>query len=123
MVKKYFGLILLLFIINYQISLAVNGDSFFPDELFNKETVIEDTKTKIFDDSLTSKDIVEEMGFGWNLGNTLDAWDEENKGVDSETSWGNPKTTKNMIEEIAKKGFKTIRIPTTWKNHLNIIII
>ena len=67
MVKKYFGLILLLFIINYQISLAVNGDSFFPDELFNKETVIEDTKTKIFDDSLTSKDIVDEMGLGWNL--------------------------------------------------------
>ena len=118
MVKKYFGLILLLIIINYQISLAVNGDSFFPDELFNKETVIEDTKTKIFDDSLTSKDIVDEMGLGWNLGNTLDAWDEENKGVDSETSWGNPKTTKNMIKEIAKKGFKTIRIPTTWKNHL-----
>ena len=118
MVKKFFGLILLVFFINHQISLAGNDDSFFPDELFNKEMAIEDTKTKPFKETLTSKDIVDDMGLGWNLGNTLDAGNEKNEGIESETSWGNPKTTKSMIKEIANKGFKTIRLPTTWKNHL-----
>ena len=58
------------------------------------------------------------MGLGWNLGNTLDASNGGSEGIESETSWGNPQTTKEMIEEIANKGFKTIRLPTTWRNHL-----
>lgn len=57
----------------------------------------------------TAKQITAEMGTGWNLGNTLDAtggW-----GVNSETSWGNPKTTKAMIDAVKKQGFRTVRIP------------
>ena len=68
-----------------------------------------------FDDgemrNITSFDIVSEMAMGWNLGNSLDA-----EGP-TETHWGNPVTTKAMIDEVANRGFKTIRIPVTWRFH------
>ena len=59
---------------------------------------------------LSAKELVAEMKTGWNLGNTLDA----NEG---ETSWGNPVTTREMIDEVAKAGFDVLRIPTTWERH------
>lgn len=60
-------------------------------------------------------------GNGWNLGNTLDAksdGDKANKGLSTETSWGMPNTTKAMIDAVAAKGFKTIRVPVSWHNHI-----
>jgi aryl-phospho-beta-D-glucosidase BglC (GH1 family) len=50
------------------------------------------------------------------LGNTLDATGGGNS-LSSETSWGNPKTTKAMIDAVKKQGFKTVRIPVSWGNH------
>ena len=55
---------------------------------------------------------VANMGVGWNLGNTLDA-----KGMD-ETVWGNPFTSKEMIDAIKAKGFQTLRLPVTWQYHI-----
>ncbi|MBT2289669.1 cellulase family glycosylhydrolase [Paenibacillus albidus] len=55
---------------------------------------------------------VEDMQPGWNLGNTLDA-----TGAD-ETSWGNPRVTKKLIQQIAAQGYKSIRIPVTWEQHM-----
>jgi endoglucanase len=54
---------------------------------------------------------------GWNLGNTLDA--TGGSGLSSETSWGNIKTTKAMIDTVKKAGFNTVRIPVSWGNHLD----
>ena len=88
-----------------------------PKEYFNKEGLIEDKKKVDFDDTITSEKLVNEMGFGWNLGNTLDAHEKAQEGIESETSWENPLTTEEMIKEVIKKGFKTIRLPTTWHNH------
>ncbi|PKA98798.1 endoglucanase [Flavobacteriaceae bacterium MAR_2009_75] len=62
--------------------------------------------------NLTSKDFVLDMGAGWNLGNAMDTENTD------ETAWGNPLTTKAMIDEIAKKGFKTLRLPITWRFHM-----
>lgn len=53
---------------------------------------------------------------GWNLGNSLDA---TGSGMNSETSWGNPKTTKELILKVKEAGFDAVRIPTTWYNHLD----
>lgn len=68
-----------------------------------------------FDDgvirNLNGFQIAEEMKTGWNLGNSLDA-----EGPD-ETFWGNPATTKAMIDAVANRGFKTLRIPVTWRFH------
>ena len=64
----------------------------------------------------TSKQITAEIGTGWNLGNSLDATGSGNS-VNSETSWGNPKTTKAMIDAVKAQGFNTVRIPVSWGNH------
>lgn len=56
---------------------------------------------------ITAKELVSEMKIGWNLGNTFDS-----KG--GEDAWGNPVTTKEMIDAVAEKGFNCIRIPVTW---------
>lgn len=60
---------------------------------------------------ISSAELIAEMGTGWNLGNTFDA-------DGSETAWGNPVTTKEMIDEVCNAGFNTIRIPTTWDTHM-----
>lgn len=59
---------------------------------------------------LTAFQIVNDMGAGWNLGNTLES-------SNNETYWGNPKTTKAMIDDIADKGFTTLRVPVRWDDH------
>lgn len=58
------------------------------------------------------KDLIAEMHTGWNLGNTMDA-------PGGETSWGNPVTTKEMIDTVYEAGFDVIRIPTTWDQHID----
>ena len=64
----------------------------------------------------TSKQLTAEIGTGWILGNSLDATGGGNS-VNSETSWGNPKTTKAMIDAVKAQGFNTVRIPVSWGNH------
>lgn len=48
---------------------------------------------------------------GWNLANTFDA-------PGSETAWGNPVVTKELIEAIAAQGYHSIRIPITWEGRI-----
>ena len=59
-----------------------------------------------------------EMGIGWNLGNNLDAYEEDpddkNYLMPSETIWGNPKVTQAALQKVHDAGFTTIRIPVTW---------
>ena len=59
-----------------------------------------------------------QMGMGWNLGNQLDAYEEDPNDKDylmpSETVWGNPKVTQQAITKVREAGFTTIRIPVTW---------
>ncbi|MEK3868964.1 MULTISPECIES: cellulase family glycosylhydrolase [unclassified Paenibacillus] len=55
---------------------------------------------------------VEAMQPGWNLGNTLDSTGSD------ETSWGNPRITRELIQQIAAQGYKSIRIPVTWDSHI-----
>lgn len=73
---------------------------------------------------MTSVKFASKLTNGWNLGNTLDAQDssiqtgKKNLGNGTETSWGMPFTTKEMISAVSKKGFKTIRIPVSFHNHI-----
>ncbi|WP_339279619.1 cellulase family glycosylhydrolase [Paenibacillus sp. FSL W8-1187] len=52
-------------------------------------------------------DYVKRMQPGWNLGNTFDA-------IGDETSWGNPRTTKDLVEAVAGQGYRSLRLPVTW---------
>ena len=57
------------------------------------------------------------MKTGWNLLNTLDACASE--GLPSETSWGQPYTTPELLRFIADAGFGVVRVPVTWWNHMD----
>ena len=65
----------------------------------------------------TATEIVDMIGMGWNLGNTFDA----TGGIDMshETSWGNPKVTRELIHAVKEAGFSVIRIPVTWAQELD----
>ena len=56
---------------------------------------------------------VSKLKAGWNLGNTFDA-----KG--GETGWGNPRTTREMIDFLANAGFDVLRIPVTWNENIGV---
>ena len=89
------------------------------DIVFNQAKAVKDSGKVTFDNSKQSGKLMTEMGLGWNLGNSFDAHNGNgNEGLSSETSWGNPKVTNAMIDKLVAKGFKTIRIPVTWHNHL-----
>lgn len=66
---------------------------------------------------ISSFELVKEIKIGWNLGNTLDADDATD--VTAESSWGNPVTTKEMITAVKDAGFNIVRIPVTWRPHLD----
>ena len=70
----------------------------------------------------TAIEIAADMGYGWNLGNTMEAtntWTSNPKVTDFETAWGQPVTTKAMIDGIKKAGFNSIRIPVSWSNMMS----
>lgn len=62
-------------------------------------------------DELDQTAITAAMGMGWNLGNQLEA--SSNK-VPSETAWGNPIITEDLIKAVKAQGFNTIRIPVSY---------
>lgn len=83
-------------------------------------------KVTIFNrNNFTSKEInnlISDMGLGWNLGNSLlciNAKDGFTNDKYYETSWGNPVVTKELINSVKKAGFKSIRIPVTYYNHVD----
>lgn len=65
---------------------------------------------------ISSMELVKEIKIGWSLGNTMDA--SGNQGVFDEIAWGNPKTSKKMIDMVKEAGFNTIRIPVSWQEHI-----
>ena len=70
----------------------------------------------------TAIEIVNEMGIGYNLGNSFDSFDihKKIKNPDEQiTLLGNPIPTNKLINNIKKNGFKTIRFPVTWENFLD----
>ena len=67
-------------------------------------------------------EIVNEMGIGYNLGNSFDCYNNmvEVKIPDDQiTLCGNPIPTKNLISKLKRYGFKTIRLPVTWINFID----
>lgn len=69
----------------------------------------------------SAKDAVNNMGVGWNLGNTLDAVNWE--GTDGwnwsspsehEQGWGQPVTKPELMKMMKEAGIGAIRVPVTW---------
>ncbi len=83
---------------------------------FNEKKAVKDDKSCEFTET-SSLDFVKNMTCGWNLGNTMEAVGIS--GSASETFWGQPSTTKAMIDSLAASGIKSIRIPVSWSNHMD----
>ena len=84
---------------------------------YNRDIAVKDTGSKVFNERKATE-IVRDMTTGWNLGNTFDATGGGN-GLKAETSWGQPKTTREMLDGLAASGIKTIRIPVSWSHHIS----
>lgn len=64
----------------------------------------------------TAMELASRMYPGWNLGNTLEA---PGSNVNAETSWQKTKTSQEVIDFVKAQGFKSIRIPCSWKCHMD----
>ncbi|MDR2546165.1 MAG: glycoside hydrolase family 5 protein [Lachnospiraceae bacterium] len=88
--------------------------------------VVVDNDTSNLDDGsirpeLTSLEVVDLMGLGINLSNTMEAYGRSAFGVgrpvrDYETHWGQPETTQEIIDFLKASGFDALRIPVAWTN-------
>lgn len=80
---------------------------------------------------ITASELVKEMKIGWNLGDTLDVCQADRDGdgrvnehvgegeeVD-ETLWGNVMTTPELFDKLKEDGVNAVRIPVTWRDHLD----
>lgn len=77
---------------------------------------------------LENLEFVEQMNLGWNLGDTLDVCNadrngdgilDENSTTVDETLWGNPIATKELFQTLKDDGIDSVRIPITWRDHLD----
>lgn len=67
---------------------------------------------------------IQALGTGCNIGNSLDACDwstmfESAYGNGTETFWGNPAISEEFIGLLEEQGFKTVRVPVTYMNHID----
>ena len=96
-------------------SKVVNEDAVITrDEVNQNVTYVEES----------AKDAVAKMGLGFNLGNTMDAYDtsksmSRNSVADFEACWGQPITTNAMMKFLKDGGFNAVRIPVTWFPHMD----
>ncbi|MFD2161307.1 cellulase family glycosylhydrolase [Paradesertivirga mongoliensis] len=61
--------------------------------------------------SSTASQIAAKIKLGWNIGNSLEA-------TGSETAWGNPRVTRELIQLVKQSGFNAIRIPCSWNQYM-----
>lgn len=59
----------------------------------------------------TSAELLAKLTLGWNLGNSLDVPDGEDK-------WNNPRVTPELLKSVAAAGFDLVRIPVTWSKRM-----
>ncbi|MDW7690243.1 cellulase family glycosylhydrolase [Flammeovirgaceae bacterium SG7u.111] len=68
---------------------------------------------------LTSLQLSELMGAGWNVGNSLEAISSSGgKLTGSEVTWGNPVISQELIDSIKAAGFNAVRIPVSWSHNI-----
>lgn len=89
-------------------------------------TKVEEEDTEVATEAATkatgfrsASEIVSDIKVGWNLGNTLESYNTGKSGLQTETGWGNAKTTKDMIKSVKSAGFNAVRIPVTWSEHMD----
>ena len=69
---------------------------------------------------VTARQILLDMGVGYNIANSLDYVSKDGKklAIDTETYSGNPKITKQFILRLQMNGFGAIRLPVAFGPHI-----
>ena len=94
------------------------------DALLNNSSICDDSETEKYFHNTSAHEFVNMLSPAVNLGNTLDCHlnTEHPTAPDTiigwETLWNNVETTKKIMEAYKKVGFKAIRIPITWHEHM-----
>lgn len=78
-------------------------------------------------DEISVNNLIGALGFGWNLGNHFDSFDEGNAAANYKITW-NPscpywdgvKPTARLYESLAENGIKTVRMCVTWGPYQNM---
>lgn len=89
------------------------------DEVILKNILLNSSASDIPTSAL---ELTQVMGHGWNLGNTLDSFGDwiaqwgDGTTASYETAWGNPVTTKAMIDGLKQSGISSVRVPVAWSN-------
>ena len=108
--KRFFSL-LLAFLLTISCGIASGSGIIIPEIEVPRREIPENEAMRI----------TREMKAGWNLGNTFDAidctWLEDK--MDYETGWCGARTTEQLIEAVHAAGFRTLRLPVSWHNHLS----
>ena len=95
------------------LALTVTGLNAFPGKIETKAASLT---------GQTAQQITSQMTIGWNLGNTLDVATTNLKSTTAPekfiAKWGNPAPTQELFDTVKAAGFNTVRIPTTWYEHL-----
>ncbi len=85
---------------------APSTSGFYPD--YNTDPIPADNTGM----TSTAEEIASRINLGWNTGNSLEA-------TGSETAWGNPEVTKELIDAVKLNGFNAVRIPCSWNQYSN----
>ena len=113
-----------------QEAVTTPGESSVTTQASETETISEEsiTEATLSGDSIpeantmrdiTTMELVKEMGYGINLGNTFEAcgdWINSESADNYIKAWGSPIITKEIIETYAGAGFGVLRIPVAWSN-------
>lgn len=95
------------------------------DALLNNSSIYDDSEIEKYFHNTSAYEFVNMLSPAVNLGNTLDCHlnTEHPTAPDTiigwETLWNNVETTKKIMETYKKVGFKAIRIPITWHEHMD----
>lgn len=74
--------------------------------------------------TLKAAEVVTKMGMGINIGNSFDSISSNmSNPLEAETYWHNPVITKAYVKKLHQLGFKTVRLPVTYYNHLENNVI
>ena len=82
----------------------------------DKSSSESESSKKSSDFTVSIDDLTEQLGAGWNYGNTMEA---NSNGTPSETAWGNPEVSQEMIDAVAAAGFNTIRVPVSYLSKID----
>lgn len=102
-----------------RLDLNQDGTISVVDEVILKNILLNSTSSDIPTSAL---ELTQVMGHGWNLGNTLESCGDwiaqwgDGTTASYETAWGNPVTTKAMIDGLKQSGISSVRVPVAWSN-------